>query len=75
MIAIELDENLINKVLTIGHYQNAQKAIDTILADYIKVNQQKTNAFDKLRYEVDMKDEDIDNLFSRDNDRGRSVDL
>jgi hypothetical protein len=75
MIAIELDEKLINKVLSIGHYQSAQKAIDTILADYIKSYQKQANAFDDLCFQLDMKDEELDSLFSRDKDYGRSVDL
>ena len=32
MTTIELDDLLVTKIMQIGHYQNAQKAIDTILS-------------------------------------------
>lgn len=75
MITIELDDLLINKVLKIGRYQNAQKAIDTILSDYIQTHQNQNTPFDKLCCELDLADEEIDSLFKRDQDTGRSLDL
>jgi hypothetical protein len=75
MTTIELDDGLISKVLQIGHYQNAQKAIDTILSDYIQAHQKQNTAFDKLCCELDMNDEEIDSLFKRDQDTGRLLDL
>ncbi len=73
MITIELDDLLITKILKIGHYQNAQKAIDTILFEYLQTHQ--NTPFDKLSCELDVPDEEIDNLFTRDKDIGRSLDL
>jgi hypothetical protein len=70
MTTIELDDKLINKVIQIGHYQNAQKAIDTILCDYIQSHQKKNTPFDKLCFELDMADEEIDSLFQRDKETG-----
>jgi len=75
MTTIELDDNLVDKVLQIGRYQNAQKAINTILADYIQANQKKSTPFDKLCFELDMADEEVDSLFKRDTDTGRTLDL
>ena len=75
MTTIELDDLLINKVLQIGHYQNAQKAIDTILSEYIQTHQAQNTPFDKLRCELDMADEEIDSLFNRSKDTGRTLDL
>ncbi len=75
MVAVELEEKLIDKVLTIGHYQNAQKAIDIILAEYVKTHAPEANAFDKLCVELDISDDEVDNLFGRDKDKGRSLHL
>ena len=69
------DDKLINKAIQIGHYQNAQKAIDTILSDYIQSHQKQNTPFDKLCFELDMDDQEIDGLFQRDKDTGRTVDL
>ena len=75
MTTIELDDRLINKILQLGHYQNAQKAIDTILSDYIQTHQNQNTPFDKLCCELDMADEEIDGLFKRDKDTGRTLNL
>jgi hypothetical protein len=75
MTTVKLDDKLINKILKIGHYQNAQKAIDTILFDYIQTHQKQNTPFDKLCCELDMADEEIDSLFVRNKDTGRSLDL
>ncbi len=74
MTTIELDDALIDKVLKIGHHQNAQKAINTILSEYIQVHQKQTR-FDRLRCELDMADEEIEGLFKRSKDSGRKLDL
>jgi len=75
MTTIELDDKLINEVIKMGHYQNAQKAIDAILSDYVQTHQKQNSPFDKLCLEFDMTDEEIDSLFMRDKDTGRTVDL
>jgi len=75
MTTIELDDKLINKIIKMGHYQNAQKAIDNILSDYIQAHQKQNTLFDKLRFDIDMADEEIDSLFKRDEDTGRALDL
>lgn len=75
MTTIELEDSLINKVLKAGHYQNAQKAISSILSDYVQSQKVKDTLFDKLHVEVDMSDDEIDTLFERNKDTGRTVDL
>ena len=75
MTTIKLDDMLIKKILQIGHYQNAQKAIDTILSDYIQTHQKQKTPFDKLCFELDMTDEEVDDLFKRDKDTGRTLEL
>jgi len=66
---------LINKVIEIGHYQDAQKAINTILSEYIQTHQKQNTPFDKLCLELNIDDEEIDSLFSCDKDMGRKLDL
>ncbi len=73
MTTIELDDLLVTKIMKLGQYQNAQKAIDTILSDYIQTHQ--NTPFDKLCCELDMADEEIDGLFKRDKDTGRTLHL
>ena len=75
MTTIELDDLLITKIMKIGHYQNVQKAIHIILSDYIQTNQNNNTPFDKLCCELDMSDEEVDDLFKRDKDIGRTLDL
>jgi hypothetical protein len=73
MTTIELDDKLINRVIKMGHYQNAQKAIDAILSDYVQTHRKQTTPFDKLCFELDMADEEIESLFKRDKDTSRSL--
>jgi len=75
MTTIELDDVLVTKIMKIGHYQNAQKAIDNILSEYLQTHQNQNTPFDKLCCELDMADEEIDSLFKRDKDIGRTLDL
>jgi len=44
MTTINLDDTLINEVITIGHYQNAEEAVVKILADYVRQKKQATIA-------------------------------
>ncbi len=75
MTTIELDDKLVNKILKIGHYQNAQKAIDTIVSDYIQTHQKQNTHFDTLCLDIGMTDEKIDSLFKRNKDTGRTLEL
>ena len=60
MTVVKLDDLLINKVIQIGHYQDAQKAIDTILSDYIETHQKRSTPFDKLCFKLDIADKEIE---------------
>ncbi len=75
MTTIELEDSLVKKVLKVGHFKNAQKAIKIILSDYISVNETHKKPFDKLCFELDMDDEDINSLFERDKDVGKTINL
>ncbi len=75
MTTIELEDRLVDKVLKVGHYQNAQKAISSILSDYLQTHQKKKTPFDKLSIDLDMTDDEVDSLFVRDKDMGRTVNL
>ncbi len=68
MTTIILDDDLINKVLEIGHYQTPEQAVIAILSDYIKTHSPET---DTLYLDVDMADGEIDSLFERDKEAGK----
>ena len=70
MITLMLDDDLINKVVQIGNYQNPQEAVVAILSDYVQTHQPKKEQFDELYLDVDMADGEIDSLFERDKDVG-----
>ena len=46
-----------------------------MLADDIQAHKKQNTPFDKLCFELDMTDEEIDNLFKRKTDTGRTLDL
>lgn len=75
MTTVVLNDKLINKIVQIGHYQSAQEAVEKILSDYMQSHKQEKTAFDSLCINLDMDDEEIDNLFQRSKDTGRTLDL
>ncbi len=70
MVTITLDDNLINKVIAIGHYQTPEQAVITILSDYIKTHSPET-VLNKAYLDGDMADGEIDSLFERDKEAGK----
>lgn len=44
MTTISIDDTLINEVIAVSHYQNAQEAVAKILADYLAQKKQATIA-------------------------------
>jgi len=48
MTIITLDDALINEVITVSHYHNAQEAIVKILTDYIKQHKNQANIAELL---------------------------
>jgi hypothetical protein len=75
MTTLLLDDKLLNEVVQISNYQTAQEAVAAILSDYIKTHSAKKNLFDKLHLDIDMADEEIDSLFERDKETGRTLNL
>jgi len=65
MTVITIDEKLINEVIAVSHYQNAQEAVIKILRDYL-YKQKKTTLFERLRFIDESPDDDIAALFERD---------
>ncbi len=75
MSTVILDDDLMGKVVQIGKYKSPEEAVSAILFDYVQAHQSKQKLFDKLRLNIDMTDEEIDDLFKRDKDVGRAIDL
>ena len=48
MTIITLDDALINEVITVSHYHNAQEAIVKILTDYINQHKNQANIAELL---------------------------
>lgn len=75
MTTIILNDDLVNQVVKTGHYQSAQEAVEAILFNYIETQNRPKTPFDKLCVDLDMDDEEIDHLFQRSKDTGRTLDL
>ena len=75
MTTIILNDELTDKVVKIGNYNSPQEAVDAILSEYIQTHQTDTKLFDKLHVDVGIADVEIDNLFMRDKDIGRNLNL
>ena len=73
MTIITLDDDVINEVIAVGHYRNAQEAVLRILADYVQQHKQAPSLFDQLRVPDEVADNDLAALFERDQDFGRVV--
>jgi Arc/MetJ family transcription regulator len=74
MTVITIDEKLINEVIAVSHYDNAQEAVIKILRNYLH-QQKKRTLFERLRFADEYADDDIALLFERDKDTGRDFDL
>ncbi len=75
MTTVVLNDELVNQAIKTGHYQSAQEAVEAILFNYIQTHKQQKTPFDKLCVNLDMDDEEIDHLFQRSKDTGRTLDL
>lgn len=75
MTTITLDDEVINEVIAVGHYRNAQEAVLKILADYLQQHKQIPSFFDQLRVSDDIADDELAVLFERDQDTGRNIEL
>ena len=75
MTIITLDDGLLNEVIAISHQKNAQEAVLKILAEYLLQHKQDSSFFEKLRVVDDFSDDEVDALFARNKDAGRSIGL
>lgn len=76
MTTITLDDHVINEVVAIGHYQNVQEAVRTILNEYLQQHKQVPTLFDQLRVPNDIADDALAaKLFERNSDKGRDIEL
>lgn len=75
MTTITLDEKVINEIIAVGHYRNAQEAVVNILTDYVRQHKKEPSLFDQLRLNVDTADDQLAALFERNKDTGRDVEL
>jgi hypothetical protein len=75
MTTITLDDDVINEVIAVGHYRNAQEAVLKILADYVQQHKKEPSFFDQLRVSDDVADDELAVLFERDKDTGRNIEL
>jgi plasmid stability protein len=48
MTTITLDDALINEVIAVSHFQNAEEAVIKILADYLQQHKKQPNIADLL---------------------------
>lgn len=75
MTTITIDDYLINEVIAVSHYQNAQEAVIKILADYLQQQKRQLTLFEQLRLTDDCADDELALLFERDKDTGRTIEL
>jgi lipase chaperone LimK len=75
MTTITLDEKVINEIIAVGHYRNAQEAVINILTDYVRQHKQELSLFDQLRLNADAADDQLAALFERNRDTGRNIEL
>ncbi len=70
MATITIDDELINEVITVSHYQNAQEAVVKILADYLQQHKKQASITDLLAMpdvaEFDFDPPHLTNFYSAD---------
>lgn len=74
MTTISLDDLLI-EVISVSRQKNAQEAVMTILAEYLLQYKKESSLFEELRVVDDFSDDEVDALFTRNKDAGRSIGL
>ena len=75
MTTIVLDDDLMNQVVQIAGYPTPQEAVAAILSDYVQTHQSQKTLFDKLRVDVGLTNDEVDELFSRNKEMGRTIEL
>ena len=75
MTTIAINQKLINEVIAVSHYQNAQEAVINILSNYLQQQKKALLLFEWLRFIDESAEDDIALLFERDRDTGRDFEL
>lgn len=75
MTSITIDDDMINALIAVSHYKNAQEAVITILSSYLQQHKKEQPLFERLRFIDESAEDDIALLFERDRDTGRDFDL
>ena len=58
MNIITIDDELINEIIAVSHYENAQEAVIKILSNYLKQQKKELPLFERLRFIDDESAED-----------------
>lgn len=75
MMTITLDDKIIQEVIAVGHYRNAQEAVVDVLTDYVRQHKKEPSLFDQLRLNEGAVNDQLAVLFERNKDAGRNVEL
>jgi hypothetical protein len=76
MTIITIDDELINEIIAVSHYENAQEAVIKILSNYLQQQKKELPLFERLRFiDEEFAEDDITSLFERDQDTGRNFEL
>ena len=75
MPTIVLNDDLMNQIVQVGNYKDSQEAAIAILSDYLQTHQHKKTLSNKLHSDIGLTNEEIDNLFARNKDIGRDINL
>ena len=73
MTTVVVDDQILNKVLAVTHAKDAQEAVADILNAYLR--QHQLPLFDQLRLPETESDDELAQLFQRDRDSGRTIEL
>ena len=50
MTIITIDDELINEIIAVSHYENAQEAVIKILSNYLQQQKKELPLFERLRF-------------------------
>jgi hypothetical protein len=76
MTIITIDDELINEIIAVSHYENAQEAVINILSNYLQQQKKELPLFERLRFiDEEFAEDDIASLFECDQDTGRNFEL
>ncbi len=76
MTIITIDDELINEIMAVSPYENAQEAVIKILSNYLQQQKKELPLFEQLRFiDDESAEDDIASLFERDRDTGRNFEI